>query len=1447
MKKAIIATCLLLCSTLIHAESEWIDVTETYITNPSYDNNSLSGWLGTQLGQANPQENAEHYQKTYDTYQVLSSLPAGDYRLSLQAFYRMGSAYNDYTLYSSGSYSASQHAVLYATTETSESTVEIVPLSSAALSSSLGGSTLRVGSSSLYVPNDMAAANAWFNAGYYNNTLEFTVDAEGDVTIGIRKSELIQEDWTCIDNWKLEWYTEVKPVTALELSLAETTMVPLQQLQLSATITPSDATQPKLTWTSSNTDVATVTSSGLVEAVATGSAIITATSTDGSDISTSCTVTVVDAVAPTAQNIIINEIMAANVDVYRDPSTNFGSWVELYNPTDEGVSLGGLYVTDDISNLTKHQLVDYYGALGAHSFAMLNFDHREVGTKLAWRQIDDKLDTDGGTIIISDGTTVLAMQTYPAAIARTSYARTADGGSEWATAGDPTPLASNAGSTNWATEQLSAPTVSVPGQVFSSSFVTIVTIPDSTTLRYTTDGSTPTLDNGKTSTTGLFSVNATTVYRFRLFRDGYLPSQVVSRSYIKDSGNEPFPIISLIMEPQTFTGNDYSLFDYTSNGRPGNGQTLPFNGNMDWDRPVHFEYIDSETQQAVLSQECDLSATGGWSRAWSPHSFKLKATKTYYGLNSFDYQFFTEKPYLKHKTLQIRNGGNDYTTRIKDAALQQLVARSGMNVEYQSWQPVHVYINGEAYAVLNMREPNNKHYGYSNYGIDTDLMDQFEISPDSGYVQKEGTAEAYEKLYTLSASAADETTYNEIKKLLDIDQFVNYMAVELYLGTTDWPQNNVKAFRDQNDGKFRFVIFDLDGALSTEQPLTDFFGKETYTFDQLYGYDWSTGELLSGTRLTKQNKFVTIFKNLLANDDFRRRFIDAYCVVGGSVITPERANEVVWDVATTESQGNYVQPYWTATSIVNTLTESRQQTMINHLQQYSSMQLSSTNKQTFTLKSNIDGATIVINDQQVPTGEFSGTLFEPATVKAYAPAGYEFAGWAYDTDNASTTYTEIMPAASQWQYYDSGSLDAEQWQASDYSDTAWKTGTAPIGYGKTQTTTTSTNLPTYYFRKTISIDDNTDGYQYGLKFTVDDGAIVYINGTEVGRYNMPTGTVSYTTAASSYAPNNPDEGEITFDGSLLSTGDNVIAVEVHNNSTTSTDILWDASLVRYDTLDTDNTMASTETEYTLPMDNALQLIATWQKKDDSQLIASAAVPVKINEVSPANDMYVNEYIKKDDWVELYNTTNYDINLTGLYLSDNTEKPEKYQITASSGINTVLPANGYAIVWCSKRDAVSQLHASFKLSNTEGSIIMLSAGSDFVAANSDLYEAMPQLPQSFTDTLSYTAVNYDQTIGRFPDGANDYYVMNKATIGKANILQGSDVMMASDYTYYYNNIIGDVNNDGIVDLTDALLITQEWLGIRSQDTTFNQDAADVNGDGNITLADANAVMNIILGL
>ena len=1139
------------------------------------------------------------------------------------------------------------------------------------------------------------------------------------------------------------------------------------------------------------------------------------------------------------KDLIINEVMANNIDVYLDASSNYGSWFEVYNPTDQYISLGGLYVSSDATNLKQHRLIDNYGYVAPHGYAVISYDHYEVFTQNAFRQINDKLDIDGGEIYLSDGNSVFASVTYPAALPRISYARTTDGGDAWGYTGTPTPEESNNGST-FATYQIANPTVSREGGLFTGLVSFQVSIPTGATLLYTTDGSTPTLSNGWMSSDGKFTTKETTVYRFRAFRDGYLPSDVVSRSFIKNNGNEPFPIISVVTDPRHVFNDDIALFAYSSNGRPGNGTGDNANFNMDWDRPVNMEYITTDGE-AVVNQECNMSVCGGWSRAWNPHAFKLKANKIYYGQNYFPYQFWEDKPFLKSKTLQIRNGGNDNGSRIKDAALQEIVARSGLYVDHQAWQPVHVYFNGSPYAVLNMREPNNKHYGYANYGIDTDFMDQFEVCPDSGYVQKEGTRESWERLYELAKNASDEGTYAEIGKLLDINEFINYLAVEFYLGNWDWPQNNVKAFRDQNDGKFRFVLFDMDGALNNTTGISNFMSKQTYTFDKLYGYDYSTSTTLTNTRLTKEIELVTIVKNLLNNATFKKQLVDAMCIMGGSVCTPERVKSIVDEMASYLSQGGYVNPTNTANSIKNTLTSSWNSSVMNHVKNQG---LTNATKQNASFGSNISGASITLNGMAVPTGEFSGYVFAPVTLKADAPAGYRFVGWkSLSSGNTKT----IVSNTDTWKYEDSGtSLDGTGWNTTDYNDNSWKSGAAPLGYGKTQTTELTQYLQTYYFRKSVTLDNVPTSVT--MDYVIDDAFIIYVNGKEAGRYNLPSSGVTYYTNASTYANNNPDSGTMTLDASLFRKGNNVIAVEVHNFlNPSSTDILWQAAINV--TTDSKEAIISTDREYTLPTSGDINLTAVWEQyTDDINQRINRATPIKINEISADNSMSVNDIFKKADWVELYNTTDTDLDVTGLYISDKHDNPTKYKISGGENINTIIPAKGHLIIWCDNKveDAVSQLHASFKLGNKAvtnpyDQLVMISSSEEFVANNQDYFDAH-EIMKEFTDTLFYGQHGGEQTVGRYPDGAMTYYVLDHPTPSASNMMEVTDPFAGYDKLWIYDGPVflrGDVNDDGIVNGTDI----QEVINLIIAGSYYEK--ADVNNDNIVNGTDIQEIINIIV--
>ena len=683
----------------------------------------------------------------------------------------------------------------------------------------------------------------------------------------------------------------------------------------------------------------------------------------------------------------------------------------------------------------------------------------------------------------------------------------------------------------------------------------------------------------KESTDGEFAISATTNYTFRLYQDGYLPSVPVTRSYIKTSNKYTLPIISIVGD-ETFLWDDKIGLDTEgdgTNGKTGNGKDWPMNYNCDWDRPVNFSYIDP-SKGMLFNQDVNISVSGGYTRSQNYRSFKLKSNKIFDGQNRLDYLFFPQKPYNRNKVLLIRNGGNDFwrhNARFIDPALETIVQRSGIDLDVQSYVPVIEYVNGTLRGVFNMREPNNDKFAYANFGYDDEELDALENSE-----VKNGSDEVMKRIYELGKKINEAGAYEELLTLLDIDEFTNYMAVTLFLHNDDWPDNNIKCYRSQNDGRYRFVSFDLDYAFKACWPNN----SKDNPFDNFAMFK----DNKTAPRTSKNIDFVNFFLNLLNHDGYRKKFIDTFCLVAGSVFEPTRSNKIVDELHNkVKSMCQMMKqlgindghdPDRAVSTIKNNL-KGRSKKMTDYLQKYSQMNLKNVTRQEVTLSADTEGASLFVNGIEVPYADFNGHLFAPVTLKAKAPAGHVFKGWK--------------------------------------------------------------------------------------------------NGDEV---------------------------------------------------------------------------ISTSAEMELPEDATLSLVACFEALSDDQMMAQGITPVRINEVSAANTIYANEFWKRNDWVELYNTTDKAIVVSDMYLSDNPNKPKKYKISkGNSKAKTTIPAHGYLIVWCDKLEPESQLHADFKLAAEGGDVLLTAAD------------------ESWCDHFVYTEHRGDETVGRYPDGGSEVYVMNTPTIAKSNII------------------------------------------------------------------------------
>ena len=171
--------------------------------------------------------------------------------------------------------------------------------------------------------------------------------------------------------------------------------------------------------------------------------------------------------------------------------------------------------------------------------------------------------------------------------------------------------------------------------------------------------------------------------------------------------------------------------------------------------------------------------------------------------------------------------------------------------------------------------------------------------------------------------------------------------------------------------------------------------------------------------------------------------------------------------------------------------------------------------------------------------------------------------------NATSSYP--VSKGQSWNYDDNGDAVDANWKAMHYNDTCWTYGNGTLGYGVASLGKTisygadaNNKHKAYYFRKRVNVADlsvMTDTLLFNVR--VNDGMILYVNGAEAIRFNMPNGVVNNTTLASSKQADIEQTLYYTFfvPKSLFQTGDNIITAEVHQHSANSADLAFDMEIV----------------------------------------------------------------------------------------------------------------------------------------------------------------------------------------------------------------------------------------------------------------------------------------------
>jgi hypothetical protein len=457
--------------------------------------------------------------------------------------------------------------------------------------------------------------------------------------------------------------------------------------------------------------------------------------------------------------------------------------------------------------------------------------------------------THGETLYLSNANGVILDSLYvPDLEANMSVGKKNDGNNSWFIFPTPTPNSTNnvALSFDGYEEQ---PSIDLVGGIFPNA-ITVNVINNSTQggiVRYTLNGQDP--DGTSTVVSGPITISANAVLKVRCFPNGtnrYM-SSIETETYLINE-NSTIPIVSLTIDDDDLYGAN-GIFD---------------NWWTDWKRQCNIEYFTPDgTKQFESKASVKPDGGAGGSRSNPQHSVTVEPANTTFGTGkNIHYPLFPEKPYVNDlQAIYIRNGSNFWNQyHQRDATFMRVMRKSYANS--QAYRPANVFLNGQFFGVYELREKANETYFNENYGNHVDSLDLLSVSYWYGSTLRtvKGSDSSFFNMINF-ITTADKTNPNyliQCDKRLDLKNYTDYIAAELWYGNTDWIYNNMKIARTRStDNKWRFFLQDVEWGLG---------GWTDYNANM---FDWFQYAI-------QPNMYYDIHSNLMQDSTYRNYFINRY-------------------------------------------------------------------------------------------------------------------------------------------------------------------------------------------------------------------------------------------------------------------------------------------------------------------------------------------------------------------------------------------------------------------------------------------------------------------------------------------------------------------------------------------------------------------------------------------
>ncbi len=596
--------------------------------------------------------------------------------------------------------------------------------------------------------------------------------------------------------------------------------------------------------------------------------------------------------------LLITEVSPMNMDWFDEEGGDPG-WVEVYNAGKTDANLKGYSLVEKTGMARKWIFGDT--PLKAGEFKVIFCDKKNLNMVSPNVQDHDglhyrphtnwKLEKTGGTIYLIDPYYGIRDSVkYPELAAGMSWG-IMDGGA-WKYFEKPTPEQINTASTAYDGVVPDFQFSGAAGGFYSGEVkLNAPKTSDGLKIRCTQDGSVPTKSSPEFNSTITISKN--TVLRCSAFKDGLLTKKVVTNTYFIDE-DVNMPVVAVSVDPSFFV----KYYKKTNGGEPDMDHDQMYAPNESYpDDPgemaVHVEYFEKGSSSKERTWEADggISLMGGWSRMERKKSVAINMREEYGG-SWLHYPLFKTRPEnKKFKAFNLRNNGNrfvaDYFADAAGGAMME-----GTDVDYQRSQQVVVFYNGAYYGIHDMRERYNKNYVETNYGIDAGSVN-FIKHLGKDITASNGTIDNYVNSlkFVIGNDMSDPANYAMAKTMIDVGNYADYMAAEIYFRNGDWPNNNVRAWRSP-DQPWKFMIYDLDHGMNWKSD----WAVEGFKSGDVNMFKWvKQGGRPNNSCAEKPDAscFHMLYNSFMKNDEFKRMFVNRSSVLLQNNLNASNMTKVV--------------------------------------------------------------------------------------------------------------------------------------------------------------------------------------------------------------------------------------------------------------------------------------------------------------------------------------------------------------------------------------------------------------------------------------------------------------------------------------------------------------------------------------------------------------------------